>query len=255
MKSIVLMLLFVVVCLATALSQDRFVAERPSLMEPRTVGRMADDGLIHVRSYTGDRGFLAPDSLAKIEGFGFVEEGFMPVLGFPLPKQIGGVRVWLGKQECGLRSVSPGFVVFLVPPVSVGWQVLTVESPLGWRATLAFVLPISPAIFTNPDGTVQGNAIVNSSQIVPFVGGAILNNNTQLRLWCSGIRHAADVTAFIGFETNRMERGSVKVSSHPLFAGIDFALMDLPPEARGDVRITLAVDGLYSNQVMVRIAE
>lgn len=235
-----------VVCFAAAFSQGR------ARIQPRTVGQMPGSGMIFVRTYAGDRGFIAPGSLAKIEGFGFVDEGFMPVLGFPLPKQIGGVRVWLGKTECGLRSVSPGFIVFFVPEVEIGWQLLTVESPLGWRSTLALVLPVSPGIFTNPDGTVQGEAIVNQSQVIPFVQGEIPNNNTRLRLWCTGVRHAADVTAFVGFETS-MERGSVKVSSHPLFAGIDFALMDLPPDARGDVRIVLFADGYFSNEVVIKV--
>lgn len=210
---------------------------------------------IYVRTYAGDRGFIAPDSLAKIEGAPFVEEAYMPVIGHPLPLEIGGVRVWLGKTECGLRSVAPGFIVFLVPPSRYGWQILTVQSPLGWRSTLVAVLPLAPGIFTNADGTPHGEAFVNQSQVVPFVQGATPNNNTQLRFWCSGIRHAADVTAFVGFET-RMEREPVKVSSHPLFAGIDFAVLDLPPDARGDVTVILFADGrFYSNQVIIKIAD
>lgn len=100
---------------------------------------------IYVRTYAGDRGFIAPDSLAKIEGAPFVEEAHMPVIGHPLPLEIGGVRVWLGKTECGLRSVAPGFIVFLVPPSRYGWQILTVQSPLGWRSTLVAVLPLARA--------------------------------------------------------------------------------------------------------------
>lgn len=268
MLKAVLIAFCAVVCFAAAFSQSsgrlvaykdgnlRYVGAEPQRdrIAPRTVGQMFDSGLIYVRTYAGDRGFIAPGSLAKIEGARFVEEGHRPVLGIPLPKQIGGVRVWLGKAECGLRSVSPGFIVFLVPDTSIGWQLLTVQSPLGWHSTLALVLPVAPGIFTNPDGTVQGEAYINASRVMFFVDGAIPNDNTQLRLWCSGIRRAVDVTAFIGFETS-MEREPVKMSSHPLFAGIDFALMDLPPEARGDVRIVLFADGFYSNQVVIKVAE
>lgn len=232
-----------VACFATAFSQ----------IKPRTVGQLADYGGIYARNYASERGFIAPDSLAKIEGAEFVSTGFPPVMGGELPKEVGGVRVWLGNVECGLRSVSPRMIVFLVPEVGYGWQLLTTQTLNGWHSTLALVLPLSPGIFTNPDGTPHGEAFINSSQIVPFVQGATTNSNTQLRFWGTGFRRAADVTAFIGNET-MLEMVSVKVSSHPLFAGIDFALMDLPPGMTGEVSIVLFANGLfYSNEVRIKV--
>lgn len=221
-----------------------------------SLGVFAQGAGIYVQGFAGDRGFIAPGSLAKIEGASFVEEGAPNVLSGELPTELAGVRVFLDGQPCGLRTVVRGRIIFEVPTISrFGWHRLLVTSPLGKHWAFVRIAPVAPGIFTNPDGTPLGEA-VSGQRVMPFVSGPILNRETRVNFWGSGFRYGA-VTAFVGDEGMPV---AAQVTPHFLFAGVDYVTFDLPPQVEGCVRVIFAAESAdvygyqwFSNEVFIQV--
>lgn len=181
------------------------------------------------------------------------------------------------ERSAQLLFVSPTQVNYLVPPtLATGPATVTITNELGLAATgTIFVNPIEPGVFAaNADGrgpaaaNVQRVRADNSQSIEPvarfdaatnrFVTMPIAlgaeTDRVYLVLFGTGLRNRTAVTnvrAFVG----EVEATVTDALAQPEYAGLDQVNVLLPRSlaGRGEVDVTLVVDGRTANKVRVQI--
>lgn len=150
-----------------------------------------------VRNAADYQSDLSADSIAAAfpdpgAPFSTVTEG---AFSLPLPRTLGGVRVYVAEIECGLFYVAPNQVNFHVPSLPPGLHAARITTQDG-RTMFGDVLlnENAPGIFT-ADGTGQGRAAsywINSPGVAYLVmfGTGFQAGNCELRLG-NGRRYTA----------------------------------------------------------------
>lgn len=131
---------------------------------------ISNHGVVTVGDYTE---VLAPGSLTSIFGSNLAVQP-AAARGFPLPHDMGGVRVQLDEQDVPLLFVSPEQVNFQVPYDSKDVRMLRVITPNGMAEQPLKVSPTAPAILavTTRDALVSAaNAPQAGSAVVVYVTG------------------------------------------------------------------------------------
>jgi uncharacterized protein (TIGR03437 family) len=220
---------------------------------------------------------LAPDSLASGYGTGLAIQTAAPSA-TPLPVVLGGTTVQV-KDSAGVLRLgqmvlaSTGQVNFLTPPATSNGQAqITVTSASGATATgTVEISAVVPSIFTLPGGNVAAAVAVRAaadgtvSPVAVFqctgstCGAAPIDLGTAtdsvfLTLFGTGLRKntgLGNVRASVGGATVAVAFAGAQGE----FAGLDQVNIQLPASlrGRGDVPITVTVDGQTSNTVVVNV--
>lgn len=247
-----------------------FVMTRPPAMPVTTVS---------AASYSGET--LAAESIVAAFGTNLALATQAAATN-PLPTEIAGTRVTV-RDSAGVERLAP---LFFVSPAQVNYQVpqgtvpgattITVSSGDGSLSTGTVpVAMVVPSLFTmdasgrglaaalalriKADGSqsYEAVAVFNPAQnkFVPLpVDLGAANEKVYLLLFGTGIRHhqnLATISASIGGLNVPVEYAGMQGG----YVGLDQINLRLPPElkGRGDVQITLTLDGRPANPVSISI--
>lgn len=221
---------------------------------------------------------LAPDSLASGYGTGLASQAATPTAA-PLPVALGGTTVSVKDSAGALRLgqlalASPGQVNFLLPAATAnGPAQITVTSASGAVATGSVdVATVAPSVFTVPGGNVAAAVALRVAEdgsqtpLAVFqcssagtcaaspidIGGA--GDSVFLTLFGTGLRKnsgLANVRASVGGVSTPVAFAGAQGE----FAGLDQVNLQIPKSlrGRGDVSITVTVDGQTSNAVTINV--
>lgn len=214
---------------------------------------------LSVRNLASGVGVTAPGSLAMIAGAQFVDKGVNAKNMGELPFDLDGIRVLVGGVPAGIRGAGPESLVIQIPTRTIKWGIVSpfwmrgwfrveVETPKGRWSGWVNEQPVSPGIFTNPDGAAQGIARYGNEASIVALGQGIENRNTRVQLVCTGLLAIRQAIVFVGEEA---VLGSI--DRYGMFAGLDGVSFDLPASAHGDVPVLLLAGGRVSNQVILRV--
>lgn len=214
---------------------------------------------LSVRNLASEVGVTSPGSLALVAGAQFVDGGVNAKSMAELPLNLYGIRVLVGGVPAGIRGASPDGIVFQVPTRTIkwgnvnpfwlrGWFLIEVETPKGRWLGWINEQPVSPGIFTNPDGAAQGIARCGNNPAIVTLSQPIENRNTRIQLICTGLLAVGEVVVFVGEDA---VQGSV--GRFGTFAGLDGVSFDLPSWVHGDVPVLLFAGGRVSNQITLRV--
>jgi uncharacterized protein (TIGR03437 family) len=226
-------------------------------------------------------GFVAPESVVSAFGEGLAG-ATETANSLPLPTALGGVSV-LVRDRAGIERLAPLFyaspkqVNYQLPPGTAAGEaaVLVVRSGAAVATGTAQVAAVAPALFSanasgrgvaaalavrvKPDGSQMPGAIARFDETrrefvpVPIDPGTE-GDQVFLTLFGTGIRFRdADglVTATVGGAAAEV----LYAGPQPQYLGLDQVNVRLAPElaGRGEVDITITVDGRTSNIVVISI--
>ncbi len=235
--------------------------------------------VINVSAASFDGAALAPASIATAFGVN-LSTITSPAPALPLPSVLGGASVKLRDRAgierlCPLFFVSPKQINYLIPAeTAIGTAVVTVTNASGVIATgFAPIANVAPALFTadgrgrgvpagviyriRADGAqlyeplVRFDAAQNKFIAVPIDLGPS-SDQLVLVLFATGVRFrssAAAVSGTIGGENAQI----IYAGDQTELSGLDQVNLLISPNltGRGDVNVTLTVDGQTANTVQI----
>jgi uncharacterized protein (TIGR03437 family) len=217
---------------------------------------------------------LTPGGLATIFGYGLASTS-TSATSLPLTNVLGGTQVTVGGMLAPLLYVSPSQINFQVPWELAGESqaVIAVTTPFGASSTGAAALTvnlsaIAPAIFgANGSGNGQGDVITPQGQLAGAATPA--TRGQYVLIYCSGLgavssQPATGSAAFDAssttFRTPSVTIGGVQASTNfaglaPGYVGV-YQVNALVPGTITPgpaVPLTLSIDGVPSNKVMIGV--
>ncbi|MEX2261060.1 MAG: metallophosphoesterase [Bryobacteraceae bacterium] len=131
-----------------AIGMDGEEIDRVTLEPPPTI---SEQGVVNAASYTTR---LAPGGLISIFGRNLAD-GSYNAGKFPLPTELGGVRVMLDRAPIPLLAVTPGQVNAQLPFDSAGPGTLSISTPNGVDGKAVVISSAAPGVFAaqHLDGT------------------------------------------------------------------------------------------------------
>jgi uncharacterized protein (TIGR03437 family) len=236
--------------------------------------------LTSVSAASQSLGFLAPES--SVSGYGPVLAASTgTAASTPLPTTVAGVSVRVTGGQASQRLaplfyVSPTQINYLLPPGTANGEanITVLRNGTTISTGTAQIAPVAPSLFAaNGGGVGVAAALVlriidlnlieyqpvaefdpNLGRSVPIeIDFGPENHQLILLLFGTGIRfgNLAQVSATIGGEPAEV----LSVGPQPEFVGLDQVNVRLARElrGRGDIEITLTVDGEQTNAVRIRI--
>ncbi|MEK7834350.1 MAG: hypothetical protein AAB401_24900 [Acidobacteriota bacterium] len=224
---------------------------------------------------------LAPESVATVFGLGF-STNTQVAGGVPLPTSLAGtsltVRDSAGVERfCLLFFVSPNQINFQIPPgTAAGAATATIaSSDAGIAISPLQISAVAPGLFTaNANGQGVPAAVVlrikaNGQQVyeplsrfdstqnkfVPLpIDLGQPGDQVYLLLYGTGVRNRSSLSA-VTVSIGGLDVQVIYAGVQPDFIGLDQINVRLPTElaGRGEVTISLRVDGIAANPVQLNI--
>lgn len=204
---------------------------------------------------------VAPNSIAALFGTKLASTTVAATT-TPLPFTLDGTSVYVNGQSARLFSVSVGQVNYLVPEGTPAGpaQVVVVAKDGTVSRGLVTVTPSAPGIFTRlanglgAPAAVAGTDGVNFPTLMSNADGTAvsIDAGNYVMLFGTGFRYASGaMTMSIGGTAVT----PIGFSAQSQFAGLDQANVQIPAAlaGKGDVDLTLTVDGKVSNIVKLKI--
>ncbi len=233
---------------------------------------------VSAASFNG--GSLAPESIIAAFGVGLAT-GTEIATTVPLPTSLLGATVKV-KDRAGVERASPLFFVspnqinFQIPPgTATGKATITITNPqIGNLSATAWIETVAPGLFA-ANSTGQGVAAavalrVNADGAQSFEPVAQLNDQSRLVavpidlgvetdqvfliLFGTGFRHRS-APEKVAVQIGGVDLSAVFAGAQGTFVGQDQINVRLPRvlAGRGDVMVTVTVDGAIANPVSVNI--
>jgi uncharacterized protein (TIGR03437 family) len=202
---------------------------------------------------------VAPGSIASAEGsnLALATTEALPHAFGSLPTQLRNTTVTVNGLPAQIFYASPTQLNFIIPPgVASGPAEIAVRNHDGFQ-TLGTVniAPAAPGIFTE-GGSGTGRAIALDAQTLrpgPFDATDEEGGPRRLIIFCTGLRHAAEVSASVGGRATVVEA----VVASPGLPGLDQLHLSLSSRLKGAGAVPLVVraDGFESNRATLSITD